>query len=66
MPVVWFCKTSGGQLGPLSLQQLRAMAADGRLWPEDHVRQGAEGPWVPAARMQALFPAAESAAAAAG
>lgn len=59
MPVVWFCKISGHQLGPLSSQQLRAMAAEGRLAPEDHVRQGAQGPWLPAAQVKGLFAADE-------
>ncbi len=64
MPVVWFCKISGNQLGPLSSQQLRAMVAEGRLAPEDHVRQGAQGPWLPAAQVKGLFAADEPAAAA--
>jgi len=51
----WFCEISGRQLGPLSSQQLRAMAEQGRLMPEHRVRQGAEGPWVPAARVKGLF-----------
>lgn len=60
MPTVWFCKISREQFGPLSSQQLLAMVAAGRLTPEDHVRRGAEGSWLPAARVEGLFPREKS------
>ena len=47
-------------MGPLSSQQLRAMALERRLSPGDQVRQGTEGPWGPAARVKGLFGADES------
>jgi len=57
MAAEWFCDISGKQIGPLSAQQLKAMAEEGRLAPEHKVRQGANGPWVPAARVKGLFSA---------
>ncbi len=39
------------------------MALQRRLAPGDQVRQGTEGPWVPAARVKGLFGADESAGA---
>jgi hypothetical protein len=52
----WFCKVSGKQVGPLSSQQLKAMAAQGKLHPDDFIRQGEEGQWVAASRVKGLFP----------
>jgi len=53
----WFCEISDEQLGPLSSQQLKTMADEGRLTGEDRVRQGTDGAWVPAGRVKGLFPA---------
>jgi len=53
----WFCLIGGEELGPLTVRQLRAMARDGRLGPEDVVRRGREGRWVYASRVQGLFAA---------
>jgi hypothetical protein len=54
-PPIW------STVGPLSAQQLRAMAGKGEISPEDLVRQGAEGRWVPVARVKGLLIAADSA-----
>ncbi|NQU20238.1 MAG: DUF4339 domain-containing protein [Candidatus Nealsonbacteria bacterium] len=60
MATQWFCEISGEQHGPVSSQQLKAMADKGRLTAEDRVRQGDDGSWVPASRVKGLFPAAGS------
>ncbi len=60
MSADWYCKIAGAELGPLSSQQLRALAADGRLRVDDEVCQG-QGKWVPAGRVKGLLkdPSAE-------
>ncbi len=55
MAAEWYCKIAGAELGPLSAQQLKALAADGRLRPSDEVRQGSDGKWVPASRVKGLL-----------
>ncbi len=51
----WFCEIAGREIGPLSAQQLRAMAARGQVVPGDRVRQG-QSPWVAAEQVRGLFP----------
>ena len=51
----WFCKIAGRERGPLSPAQLKLLALHGELRPTDPVRQGLEGPWVPAGRVKGLF-----------
>ncbi|MDZ7620699.1 MAG: DUF4339 domain-containing protein [Patescibacteria group bacterium] len=60
MTTDWYCKIAGAELGPLSSQQLRALAADGRLRPEDEVCQGQGGKWVAADRVKGLLKSASS------
>ena len=55
MAADWYCKIAGAELGPLSSQQLRALAADGRLRADDDVCQGQGGKWVPAGRVKGLL-----------
>jgi hypothetical protein len=55
MATHWYCKISGAERGPLTSQQLKAMAVHGRLQPSDEVRQGDTGNWVPASRVKGLF-----------
>lgn len=55
MAADWYCRIAGAELGPLSSQQLRALAADGRLRPTDEVRQGPDGRWVQATRVKGLL-----------
>ena len=52
----WFCEIAGRELGPLSSQQLKTMAAKGQILPSDCVRQGAAGKWVPSGQVKGLFP----------
>ena len=51
----WYCWVAGAQTGPFSDAQLKALAAEGRLLPEDQVRQGHYGQWVPARDVKWLF-----------
>jgi uncharacterized membrane-anchored protein YhcB (DUF1043 family) len=59
----WFCKIADTEIGPLSPQQLKAMAVKGRLTPEDEVRRGTNGAWNPAGAVVGLFPKSDSSAA---
>jgi hypothetical protein len=52
----WFCDIAGREIGPLSPEQLRAMAAKGQILPSDCVRRGVEGTWVLARQVKGLFP----------
>lgn len=51
----WFCRIAGREIGPLSLEQLQTMAASGQLVPNDRVRQGEAGSWIPADDVEGLF-----------
>jgi hypothetical protein len=51
----WFCRIAGNQRGPLSAAQLKLLATHGELRAQDLVRQGTDGPWVPAERVKGLF-----------
>lgn len=42
----WYCKLAGNVSGPFGPEQLRALAANGRLSPQTEVRQGTAGPWM--------------------
>jgi len=55
MAGIWFCKLAGVVTGPLKPAELRALAEAGKLAPEDLVRQGETGPWVPARNIRGLF-----------
>ncbi len=63
MSDAWYCKIAGEERGPLSAQDLKALAADGQLAPEDLVRHGVHAAWVTAGRVRGLFPSAGSSAA---
>lgn len=55
----WYCSIGGKESGPLSAQQLKALASKGQLSPDDQVRSAASGGWVPAKRVKGLFSEAE-------
>lgn len=55
MSAEWFCDFAGSELGPLSFQQLKVMAEQGRLRPQDKLKRGRDGKWVAAARVDGLF-----------
>ena len=52
----WYCEIAGREIGPLSAQQLRAMAAKGQILSNDCVRQGVEGSWILARQVRGLLP----------
>ncbi|MCR4414953.1 MAG: DUF4339 domain-containing protein, partial [Thermoguttaceae bacterium] len=62
MSDAWYCKIAGEERGPLSAQDLKALAADGQLSPEDLVRHGVHAAWVTAGRVRGLFPSTGSSA----
>jgi uncharacterized protein (TIGR00266 family) len=53
--IEWFYAQNGQQYGPVTTQELQAMAADGRLSPTDPVWKEGLADWTPAARVQGLF-----------
>lgn len=55
MSTEWFCKIMGEQWGPMSSQELMAVASRGRLTRDDVVRKGANGTWVRAELVKGLF-----------
>ena len=57
----WYCRLKGKESGPWSSAQLKALAAQERLKPEDSIRLGANGAWLPAGRIKGLFPSPEPA-----
>lgn len=58
MADAWYCKIAGEESGPLPKQELKRMAGDGELLPDDLVRNGDSGAWLPAGRVKDLFGAA--------
>ena len=61
---MWYCRIANSTevVGPLSDDQLRAMAREGRLQPSDAVAHTANGPWYLASHVRGLFPQSEAVA----
>lgn len=55
MPSDWYLKIADKEVGPLTSHQLKAMAKKGQLAADDLVRQGTDGPWIPASRVRGLL-----------
>ena len=53
----WYCAIDGQQYGPLSTEELRDLAEQGRLRPTDHVRPTESDQWTKAAKVRGLFSA---------
>lgn len=53
----WYYQVMGEMMGPVSLDELRKKVEEGEVLSETFVREGAKGPWVPASRVENLFPA---------
>jgi hypothetical protein len=51
----WFQERGGEKVGPLSFEQLRALALAGQLRPADLLLPEGASRWIPAAEMPALF-----------
>ncbi len=56
----WYFKIGDQQLGPMESHDLKRLAADGELCPEDLVRRKGDKAWAKAARVRGLFPHHES------
>jgi hypothetical protein len=55
MRTEWYCQIMGEEWGPMSSQELMAVARRGRLTRDDLVRSGANGTWVRAENVVGLF-----------
>jgi len=51
----WYYKIAEQVVGPLSADQLKALADGGRLAPGDPIAKSPDGPWVAASRVKGLF-----------
>lgn len=51
----WFCKVDQQEIGPYSGDEIRAMAAVGRLKQTDLVRKGSDARWYPASAIKNLI-----------
>ncbi len=51
----FFCREGNAEYGPLSADELRTLAASGRLTAAGEVRKGRQGNWLPATNVQGLF-----------
>lgn len=56
----WYCEIVGREIGPLTPQQLKAMAAKGQILSNDCVRRGARGEWILARQVKGLLDADET------
>lgn len=55
MTAEWYYARNGQMAGPLTADQLKQDAIAGKVTTGDHVRRGANGTWVSAARVKGLF-----------
>jgi hypothetical protein len=55
MAAQWYCRLMGTELGPFTSQQLLEMARSHQITPDDSVKKGPNGMWVPADRVKGLF-----------
>ena len=60
MAAEWYCEIAGREVGPLSPQQLKAMAEKGQILPDDGVRRGDQGEWILARQVNGLIPTSPS------
>jgi len=57
MPDEWHYSKGDQRLGPISTDELKAMASDGRLSPDDMIWKKGMPEWAPASSAKGLFPA---------
>jgi len=55
MSIEWFYLHAGEVVGPITAQQLRDHALAGRVSPDEYVKRGGEGDWLPAKNVKGLF-----------
>ena len=58
----WHVSINGAQQGPLTAEQVRALAARGQLQPTDHIWKDGMSDWVTASSVRGLFPQQQPAA----
>ena len=56
----WYCQVDGEQFGPFAWDQMRAMAAEGRLMAESQVRREVDQRWSAAGKIPGLLPLART------
>ena len=56
----WYVNVLRQELGPLPFDELVRMAAEGDIDPQDFLRHGKDGTWIPAAEIQGLFVASSA------
>ena len=56
MPEVWYYAKDDEQQGPVSTQDLRQLATNGKLMPDDYVWKEGMEEWTPASHLTGLFP----------
>jgi hypothetical protein len=52
---IWYCRIGNAEYGPFTSADLKRFAGANQLTQTDLVRQGADGTWVPAARVKGLL-----------
>lgn len=57
----WYCHVEGQDYGPFTWEQLRAMAAEGRIVSSSNVRRDIDQQWFQAAQVPGLLPKAHAA-----
>src|SRR5438105_5252300 len=57
----WFYQIMGDTVGPLSVQDIKAHAHEGRITHDTKVRKGIDGQWILADRVKGLLPIANQA-----
>jgi len=57
---MWYFQSIGQEFGPVPFSELLEMAGRGEVGPEDSVRKGEAGQWVPAGLIEGLFPEQDS------
>ena len=50
----WFCQVADQEIGPISSGELKALAAEGKLCPEDLVRKDGQEDWATASQVKGL------------
>lgn len=58
----WFCGAEGQQYGPFTWEQMRGMAAEGRLVADSFVRREVDQQWFKASQIPGLLPKAHAGA----
>lgn len=57
----WYCRlvSTGQAIGPITGRDLKNLAEQGQVGPQDMVAQSADGPWYPASQVRGLFAVAQ-------